>query len=138
MVFKSFRILIQVLAVGIDNIFILVHPLDRVANKNQGNVDRDAIIASVLAEAGPSMFTSTLAQVAAFLLGEIQFEFTDWYEKTFYFGTPFVKYIEVLYSTVQKELPFGLLYGLYDKYKVATFVQNFIYPRWDSNPQSLA
>lgn len=59
----------QILAVGVDNIFILVNTAQLIKEDNQKDVVE--VIGLTLGRVGPSMLMSTVAQVTAFVLGSI-------------------------------------------------------------------
>jgi len=68
----------KVLAVGVDNIFILVNTLDRIVAADDRLQDgtREAAeeaVAKTAGIVGPSMFMSTCAQATAFFLGFLFF-----------------------------------------------------------------
>lgn len=59
-----------ILAVGVDNLFILVHANGRVSNFEKGKSSRE-IIAETLSEAGPSILLSAISQGCCFGIGAL-------------------------------------------------------------------
>ena len=59
----------QVLAVGVDNIFIIVETFQKL--ERFGGESDPEFMGRVLAEAAPSMFVSTASQTTAFFLGAL-------------------------------------------------------------------
>ena len=57
-----------VLAVGVDNIFLIVHELERV-NHNHPDEEIDVRVAKALGRMGPSILLSALTETVAFVLG---------------------------------------------------------------------
>ena len=61
--------LFQVLAVGVDNIFIIVETFQKM--DKIGNESDHEFMGRVLGESAPSMFVSTASQTTAFFLGAL-------------------------------------------------------------------
>lgn len=60
-----------VLAVGVDNLFILVHTYQRIDRKKIESLSASDTVADTLAEVGPSILLTAISQVCCFGIGSI-------------------------------------------------------------------